>query len=104
QAAARAALENGVRTTDVIRTVEAVAATGAPTVVMTYWNPVDPSGVDRFAADLASAGGSGLITPDLIPDEGQEWDAAADAHRLARIYLVPPSSTEAAVRMSIRQR
>ena len=94
QAAAQAALESGVRTTDVIRTVEAVAATGVPTVVMTYWNPVDRYGVDRFAADLASAGGSGLITPDLIPDEGQEWDAAADAHGLDRIYLVAPSSTE----------
>ena len=92
QAAAQAALENGVRTTDVIRTVEAVAATGVPTVVMTYWNPVDRYGVDRFAADLASAGGSGLITPDLIPDEGQEWDAAADAHGLDRIYLVAPLS------------
>ncbi len=95
-----AALESGVRTTDVIRTVEAVAATGVPTVVMTYWNPVDRYGVDRFAADLASAGGSGLITPDLIPDEGQEWDAAADAHGLDRIYLVAPSSTEERLRMT----
>ncbi len=100
QAAAQAALENGVRTTDVIRTVEAVAATGVPTVVMTYWNPVDRYGVDRFAADLASAGGSGLITPDLIPDEGQEWDAAADAHGLDRIFLVAPSSTEERLRMT----
>jgi tryptophan synthase alpha chain len=56
--------------------------------------------VDRFAADLASAGGSGLITPDLIPDEGQEWDAAADAHGLDRIYLVAPSSTEERLRMT----
>ena len=100
QAAAQAALENGVRTTDVIRTVEAVAATGVPTVVMTYWNPIDRYGVERFAADLASAGGSGLITPDLIPDEGQAWDAAADAHGLDRIYLVAPSSTEERLRMT----
>ena len=40
QAAAQRALEGGIRTSDVIRTVEAVAATGTPTVVMTYWNPV----------------------------------------------------------------
>jgi tryptophan synthase alpha chain len=100
QAAAQAALERGVRTVDVIRTVEAVAATGTPTVVMTYWNPIDRYGVTRFAADLANAGGSGLITPDLIPDEGQEWDAAADEHGLDRIYLVAPSSTEARLRMT----
>ena len=68
QAAAQQALERGVRTADVLRTVEAVAATGTPTVVMTYWNPVERYGVERFAADLAAAGGAGLITPDLTPD------------------------------------
>ena len=51
-----------------LRTVEAVAATGTPTVVMTYWNPIERYGVDRFARDLAAAGGAGLITPDLTPD------------------------------------
>ena len=59
QAAAQQALEGGVRTRDVLRTVEAVAATGTPTVVMTYWNPVERYGVERFAADLAARRGSG---------------------------------------------
>src|SRR5690606_14613395 len=70
------------------------AATGAPTVVMTYWNPVERRGVERFAADLAAAGGAGLITPDLIPDEGADWDRASRAHGLDRVYLVSPSSTD----------
>ena len=64
----------GVRIRDVLRTVEAVAATGTPTVIMTYWNPVERYGVERFAADLASAGGSGLITPDLTPDSAPSVD------------------------------
>ncbi|HWB66865.1 MAG TPA: tryptophan synthase subunit alpha [Mycobacteriales bacterium] len=93
QAATEAALRAGVRTVDVLRTVEAVAATGAAIVVMTYWNPVLAYGVDRFAADLASAGGAGLITPDLIPEEAGDWLAASDAHDLERIFLVAPSST-----------
>ena len=59
QAAAQAALEAGTRTSDVMRVVEAVAATGTPTVVMTYWNPVERYGVERFAADLAARRGSG---------------------------------------------
>src|SRR6187401_3805405 len=80
QAAAQQALDRGFRTTDVLRTVEAVAATGTPTVVMTYWNPVERYGVERFAADLASAGGAGLITPDLTPDSATDWIPAADAH------------------------
>jgi tryptophan synthase alpha chain len=98
QAAAQQALEQGTRTRDVIRTAEAVAATGAPTLVMTYWNPVERYGVERFAADLAGAGGAGLITPDLTPDSAGEWIAAADAHDLDKVFLVAPSSTDERLR------
>ena len=94
QAAAEQALAGGVRTTDVLRTVEAVAATGVPTLVMTYWNPVERYGVERFAADLSAAGGAGLITPDLVPEEAGEWLAAADEHDLDKVFLVAPSSTD----------
>ena len=93
QAAADIALHNNTRTSDVIRTVEAVAATGAAVVVMTYWNPVLRFGVEKFARDLASAGGSGLITPDLIPEEAQEWIEVSDAAGLERVFLVAPSSS-----------
>ena len=103
QAAAQHALEGGVRTKDVLHTVEAVAATGVPTVVMTYWNPVERYGVARFAADLASAGGAGLITPDLTPDSAPEWIAAADQHGLDKIFLVAPSSTEDRLAMTTAQ-
>ncbi|MGZ4437665.1 MAG: tryptophan synthase subunit alpha [Nocardioides sp.] len=101
QAAAQQALEQGTRTADVLRTVEAVASTGAPVVVMTYWNPVERYGVERFAADLAGAGGAGLITPDLVPDEAAGWIAAADAHDLDKIFLVAPSSTDTRLRATV---
>lgn len=111
QAAAQQALENGTRTTDVLRVVEAVAATGAPTLVMTYWNPVEQYGrsssgkgpqrnVERFAADLANAGGAGLITPDLTPDSGAAWIDAADQHDLDKVFLVAPSSTDERIAMT----
>ncbi len=100
QAAADAALRAGSTTASVLRTVEAVAATGAPTVVMSYWNPVERYGVDSFAADLAAAGGSGLITPDLIPDEAAEWLSASESHGLDRIFLVAPSSTDERLAMT----
>jgi tryptophan synthase alpha chain len=100
QAAAQAALEGGVRTADVLRTVEAVAATGTPTLVMSYWNPIEKYGVARFAADLANAGGAGLITPDLTPDSGPEWIAAADDHGLDKVFLVAPSSTDERIAMT----
>jgi tryptophan synthase alpha chain len=112
QAAAQIALEGGVRTADVFRTVEAVAATGVPTLVMTYWNPVEQygrgsgrtdglSGVERFAADLAGAGGAGLITPDLTPDSGPEWIAAADERDLDKVFLIAPSSTDERLAMTV---
>ena len=100
QAAAQRALDGGVRVRDVLRTVEAVAATGTPAVIMTYWNPVERYGVERFAADLASAGGSGLITPDLTPDSARGWIAAADAHDLDKVFLVAPSSTDERIAMT----
>jgi tryptophan synthase alpha chain len=93
QAAAQRALETGTRTVDVLRVVEATAA-WAPTLVMTYWNPVERYGVDRFGTDLAAVGGAGLITPDLIPDEAAEWMAVAGRYDLDRVFLVAPSSTD----------
>ena len=79
---------------DLFGVVESVAAAGGRAVVMTYWNPVLRYGVDAFARDLAAAGGLGVITPDLVPDEAADWIAASDAHGLDRIFLVAPSSTE----------
>jgi tryptophan synthase alpha chain len=80
--------------------VEAVASTGTPVVVMTYWNPVERYGAARFATDLAAAGGSGLITPDLTPDFAPEWIGAADQHDLDKIFLVAPSSTDERIAMT----
>lgn len=94
QAAADTALRAGVRLRDVIAVVEQVTAAGGRAVVMSYYNPVRRYGVDAFARDLASAGGLGIITPDLVPDEAAAWIAASEAHQLDRIFLLAPSSTE----------
>jgi len=102
QRAAQQALEAGVRIRDVLATVEAVAATGTPTLVMTYWNPIERYGVERFATDLADAGGAGLITPDITPDARTDWTAAADAHDLDKVYLVAPSSTDERIAMTVK--
>lgn len=93
QRAVDRALAGGTRVTDVLHTVEAVAASGVPVLVMTYWNPVEHYGVGAFARDLAAAGGSGLITPDLTPDEAGPWLDASAEHGLDRVFLVAPSST-----------
>ena len=68
---------------------------------MTYWNPVEQYGVQRFADDLAAAGGAGLITPDLIPDEADAWVTAAAAADLDRVFLAAPSSSESRLRQAV---
>ena len=94
QEAVDVAVRAGVGLRDVLRAVEAVAAAGAVPVVMSYWNPIERYGVDRFADDLAAAGGAGVITPDLIPDEAAPWLAASERTGLDRVFLVAPSSTD----------
>ncbi|WP_423464093.1 tryptophan synthase subunit alpha [Promicromonospora sp. MS192] len=103
QAAAQGALDAGARVRDVFRVVRALTdyAPHVPVLVMTYWNPVLKYGADAFARDLAAAGGAGLITPDLIPDEGADWLAASEAHGLDRVFLVAPSTTAERLRLTV---
>ncbi|GAA3533796.1 tryptophan synthase subunit alpha [Nonomuraea rosea] len=93
QRATEAALAGGVTPADALTAVRELAADGIPALVMTYWTVIDRYGVDAFAADLAAAGGAGMITPDLIPDEAAGWHAAAERHGLDRVHLVAPTST-----------
>ena len=91
-AATQAALRGGVRVRDTLTAVEAITKVGGRAVVMSYWNPVLQYGVNAFARDLADAGGLGLITPDLIPEEADAWLAASEQYHLDRVFLVAPSS------------
>ncbi len=98
QQAVQAALDGGVRIRDVLDTAAALAPQVA-TVVMTYWNPVERYGVERFAEALAAGGAAGVVTPDLVPDEAGPWLAAAGKYELDPVFLVAPSSSEARLRL-----
>ncbi len=98
QAATQSTLERGFRLEELFEAVAAITArTSVPVLVMTYWNPVLRFGVDRFAERLAAAGGAGLITPDLTPENADAWLAAAELHDLDRIFLAAPSSSDARI-------
>jgi len=94
QRATVAALGRGTHLEDLFHAVDELTSYGVSTTSMTYWNPVEWWGVERFARDFAAVGGSGLITPDLPPEEGAQWEAASDKYDLERIYLTAPSSPE----------
>ncbi len=97
QRATEVAVRAGVGVRDAFDAVQAVVDAGAAAVTMGYWNQVEKFGVLAYAAALSAAGGSGAITPDLIPEEAGEWIAATDEHHLDRVFLVAPSSTDARI-------
>lgn len=102
QKATESALRAGFRVRDVFTAVEAIRSrVDAPVLVMTYWNPVLQWGVDRFADDLRSAGGAGLITPDITPDAAADWIATSDRTGLDRVFLAAPSSTDERLRATV---
>jgi tryptophan synthase alpha chain len=104
QAATLTALNGGFRLSHGFEAVaEITARTDVPVLLMTYWNPVMQYGVERFADDLLAAGGAGLITPDLIPDEAEPWLAASARTGLDRVFLAAPTSTDARLRQAVEQ-
>ncbi|MCU1602401.1 MAG: tryptophan synthase, alpha subunit [Frankiales bacterium] len=93
QVAVDAALRAGTRIAHVFDAVAEVSR-HAPVVVMGYWNPVEKMTPKVFAQRLKQAGGSGAITPDLIPEEAGPWLEAAKEQDLDPVFLVAPSSTD----------
>ncbi|MBK0421472.1 tryptophan synthase subunit alpha [Leucobacter sp. CSA2] len=103
QEATQRSLANGFRVAHVFEAIRRVrAAVDVPILVMTYWNPVMQYGVERFARELAEAGGSGLITPDITPDAAAEWIAVSEELGLDRVFLAAPSSSDERLGMVVR--
>lgn len=65
-----------------------------PLIVMCYYNTVHHAGHERFAAQLASAGISGAIVPDLPLEEAGNWCEAADRHGIATVLLAAPTAPD----------
>ncbi len=70
-----------------------------PLVFMSYFNPLFFYGLEEFCAAGAKAGISGLIIPDLPPEEGAELEATSQKQGLDLIYLLAPTSTEGRIKL-----
>jgi len=95
QKASFQALQNGITPKiclDVARQLRQKVDT--PLVFMTYYNPVLNHGLDEFCIASTKSGISGLIIPDLPPDEGSELEVVSRKHGLDLIYLLAPTSTD----------
>jgi tryptophan synthase alpha chain len=95
QRATELALANGFKVADVFQVIRGVRAkSDIPILVMSYWNPIIAFGLERFCENLVAAGGQGLITPDLIPDEASNWIEISENMNLERVFLAAPSSSD----------
>lgn len=95
QAAADRALSQGTGAAEVFDALKYATDKGVPSVVMTYWNPIEKYGVEKFADAIHSNGGSGVITPDLTIEESSRWKTAVESSEINPIYVVAPSTTDA---------
>jgi len=94
QAAAVQSLSQGTGAKEVFESLQCAHDHGVAAVVMTYWNPIERYGVEKFAQAISDHGGSGVITPDLTVEESEGWIAATDASGINRIYVVAPSTSD----------
>ena len=96
QRAVTAALEHGITVDQVLeQCAELTASIGIPVVLLVYYNLIARRGPERFARDMAAAGLTGAVVPDLPPEEADAWVAAATAAGIAPIFLAAPTSTPA---------
>ena len=100
QKASSCALENGVTPQLCLEVAKKLSqSVDIPLVFMTYFNPVFSYGLEGFCGACASSGVSGLIIPDLPPEEGSELEAITQRQRLDLIYLLAPTSTDERIRL-----
>ena len=100
QKASFRALQNGVTPKLCLEVARQLSSkVNIPLVFMSYFNPVFGYGIEEFCGACASSGVSGLIIPDLPPEEGSELEASTQKQGLDLIYLLAPTSTEERIRL-----
>jgi tryptophan synthase alpha chain len=95
QHAGHVALERGMTIKGCMSIARQVATqSDIALILMGYYNPILAYGIERFCADAKANGISGIIVPDLPPEEADPLEAAAHKQGLALIFLVPPTTPD----------
>lgn len=96
QAAAQAALENGVTVRKALEGVQTLRERGVtqPMFMFSYLNPLIAYGTEQFVRDAKAAGADGLIIPDLPPEEAHLFAGACEAENMALIFFLAPTSND----------
>lgn len=93
QVASQKALELGANPIEILDALRNIDV-DVPLIVMCYYNTVFHAGHERFAQQLAAAGVSGAIVPDLPLEESAPWTAAADAAGVETVMLAAPTAPD----------
>jgi tryptophan synthase alpha chain len=99
QAASEQSLTNGTGAAEVFELLAHSVRLGAPSLVMSYWSPIEKYGVAKFATAITDAGGCGVITPDLTIEESATWRDESTKNEIDRVYVVAPSSSDARLQL-----
>ncbi|GBE03752.1 tryptophan synthase alpha chain [bacterium BMS3Abin09] len=99
QRAAERSLKKGTTLKKVLGLVKDIRKTSEiPLILMTYYNPVFKMGIESFITKAVKSGVDGVIIPDLIPDEADEFIKLSKQHKLDTIFLLAPTSTNDRIR------
>lgn len=93
QLAAQRGLASGTTPKKVLQAVAAIRKKSQiPIVLYTYFNLILQYELKTFASDAANCGVDGILTLDLPPEEGAEFEALLRSYDLHPIYLIAPTT------------
>lgn len=93
------AINNGVTVSKVFQLVkEARKKTEIPLILMGYVNSLLHYGMERFLSDAKNAGVDGLIIPDLLPDESDEYRMLSKKYDISNVFLIAPTTPDERIR------
>ncbi len=97
QRASERALRGGTTLAQVLELAKDVRKSKpkAGLIIFSYLNPVLRMGLERFCAAAVDAGVDGALLTDLTIEEAGDYVACMRAHKLATVFLVAPTSTDA---------
>ncbi|MFZ9876049.1 MAG: tryptophan synthase subunit alpha, partial [Candidatus Nanopelagicales bacterium] len=73
QEAVDIALNHKTGIKEVMYVVNKVSQNEKPVLTMSYWSPIEKWGIKKYVQEFKESGGNGVITPDLPPDESNDW-------------------------------
>ncbi len=104
QAASREALNNGMTVRKTLEMIKSMPRKlTIPIILMSYLNPIFNYGLRDFCRHASDVGVSGLIVPDVIPDEGRELERVAEVFGIDVVYLLAPTSSTERIHMILNQ-